>query len=311
MKRQILTTILVFLCLMIYPQSPPYPNSSFIKIDGVRFHYRYFAPNESNPPKATVLLIHGFAGSTFSWRNNIKAIIDVGCAVVAVDLPAFGYSDRRNGPEMSLEEKGILIWQLADSIGRLRNCNGQWVLAGHSMGGAYIDMMLALNPLKIIGLVYVDAPGILFASASNAGRAQNMLGSLLAFISSPILSPILTHDISIRKMLTSAYGREPNPNEILGYQVPLQQFGTGAAILRLNNNLEDSCMFAPGFYPPSLIIWGEKDDWIPYFWGEILQNNRLGSKLHIIRGAAHCPMETHPEEFNTLLNVFLREIIEY
>jgi len=47
----------------------PYPESSMATIDSFSYHYRCFAPEEGRSFKGSLLLIHGFASSTFSWRK--------------------------------------------------------------------------------------------------------------------------------------------------------------------------------------------------------------------------------------------------
>ncbi len=44
-----------------------FPNSKIDKIQDVLVHYRVFEP--TIPKKGNILMIHGFSGSTFSWRK--------------------------------------------------------------------------------------------------------------------------------------------------------------------------------------------------------------------------------------------------
>ena len=50
-------------------QPAPYPNSHFIVIDSVRIHYRSWNEDPAHA-RGNVLLIHGFCGSTFCYREN-------------------------------------------------------------------------------------------------------------------------------------------------------------------------------------------------------------------------------------------------
>ncbi|KAG7667190.1 hypothetical protein Ndes2526B_g04304 [Nannochloris sp. 'desiccata'] len=78
------------------PSSLADPDSKFISVaGGLRLHYKERRSTSNSPTKPTILLLHGFNGSTFSWRANIDAIADAtGCRVLAVDRPPFGLSDR-------------------------------------------------------------------------------------------------------------------------------------------------------------------------------------------------------------------------
>lgn len=72
------------------------PDSKFITVKGVQLHYKEYNPTPSPPTKQrTILLVHGFNGSTFSWRANGQAIATAtGHRVIAYDRPPFGLSGR-------------------------------------------------------------------------------------------------------------------------------------------------------------------------------------------------------------------------
>ncbi len=71
--------------------NPPFSNSKFIKIDNKNWHYRIFENKDSLT--GTLVFIHGFSGSTFSWRKQ-EMLMDLGYRIISVDLPAFGYSEK-------------------------------------------------------------------------------------------------------------------------------------------------------------------------------------------------------------------------
>jgi pimeloyl-ACP methyl ester carboxylesterase len=63
-----------------------------------------------------ILLIHGLGGSTFSFRNNAEALSSAGYNVIAVDLPAFGYSDRKRNIDHSQDNRARLLWLMIEEI---------------------------------------------------------------------------------------------------------------------------------------------------------------------------------------------------
>ena len=67
------------------PNEKPFSNSNFIIINKTLIHYRVWVPAGKVMHK--VFLIHGFSGSTFSYRNNIDTLVDLGALVIAMDLP--------------------------------------------------------------------------------------------------------------------------------------------------------------------------------------------------------------------------------
>jgi len=64
------------------------PDSLFVDVDGLEVHYKVAGQGEP-----TVVLLHGFAASVFSWRKVMEPLSEVGM-VVAFDRPAFGLTER-------------------------------------------------------------------------------------------------------------------------------------------------------------------------------------------------------------------------
>jgi hypothetical protein len=74
----------------------------FAEVDGVALHYKEAWPaaaaaaaSSISQQLPTVLLVHGFNGSTFSWRSTMQPLADAtGCRVIAFDRPPFGLAER-------------------------------------------------------------------------------------------------------------------------------------------------------------------------------------------------------------------------
>lgn len=58
---------------------------------------------------------------------------------------------------------------------------------------------------------------------------------------------------------------------------------------------------------PILFLTGENDTWVPEEQYKKLKELIPRTKVNVIEGAAHCSMETHPKEFNSLLLDFIEE----
>ncbi len=64
------------------------PDSQFVDVDGVTVHYK-----EAGRGDTALLLLHGFASSTYSWREVMEPLAE-DARVVAFDRPAFGLTER-------------------------------------------------------------------------------------------------------------------------------------------------------------------------------------------------------------------------
>ena len=156
----ILLSVVLLFCVLPYafpvnertlsPGEKPFANSLFTSPENVTIHYRVFEP-ATDSCKGNILLIHGFCGSTFSWRKNADTFAAHGYRVVAVDIPGYGFSDRTQGINHAATYNARLLWPLLDSVD-----TAKWIITGHSMGAGTALAMASLRPLSTEGVILVD-----------------------------------------------------------------------------------------------------------------------------------------------------------
>jgi pimeloyl-ACP methyl ester carboxylesterase len=282
----------------------PFSNSHFIVVDSVSFHYRTWN-SEKQPSKGRILLIHGFVGSTFCWRENTETLAGEGYEVVAVDLPGAGYSDRDLRINQSQSNRARMLWDFLTALDR--SDTTRWNIVGHSMGGGTAEAMALLNPRRIKSLAIVD--GMVFL------RNKNVNGSFVAMTqikeTNKVLVAITKKEVidfnKLQKMLKSLYGYLPDSSVVEGYLSPLRINGSAECMLNVFANAKEVQHLHSDAIAgmPVLVIWGKKDRTIRLFSARKFINAYPSIDLKIIQGARHSPMETHPEIFNTHLLEFL------
>jgi 2-hydroxy-6-oxonona-2,4-dienedioate hydrolase len=290
--------------LQAQAEGQPFENSHYIKVDSATFHYRLYCSASPNP-RGKVLLVHGFCGSTFCWRNNIEPLVQAGYTVVAIDLPGFGYSDRNLYVNQSHSGRAKLIWLMLAKIDT--GDRGKWNIVGHSMGAGAVEAMALMNPDRVQTVTLVD--GMVFI------RNQNMEGAFITMSkmkgTNQILVSLAKNNIisyrSMERLMKGVYGRPLDSAEMKGYMDPLFIEGSAASVINIYANAgEVRHLHADGLLDlPVLVIWGKKDHTIYPKNGRKLKRNVPTIDLKIIPAAAHAPMETHPEIFNKLLLDFL------
>lgn len=300
------------------PEVPPFPESSITDVDGVFLHSRYFAP-EGDDVQGNVALIHGFCGSTFSYRKQFEPLTSIGYRVCAIDLPAFGYSDRRPGINHSATARSDYVWTVLEETAKLNNFDPAepWVIVGHSMGGGVISAMAQREPDRTAGLIFVDGGSYRGSGGDSDRSARSRRGggitaALMGF--GPVrrwvevyATYVAFQQDNIHKLLTSAFGQEPDAEAVKGYLDALRVPRTASAILDQFRNRHDTASYdASAIEAPTLIIWGSNDEWVPIESGRRLNEAIEGSVMHVIEGAGHNPMETHPVPFNTVMITFLQ-----
>jgi 2-hydroxy-6-oxonona-2,4-dienedioate hydrolase len=267
----------------------PFSDSAFVEIGNTRLHYR--ARLDSPTESELVVLIHGFGGSSFSWRHSLDFLEAQGFRAIAVDLPPFGYSERRaDGPDWA-----ELVLALADTI----DSNAELILIGHSMGARVAARAAAESDERVAHLIMVaGTPGVSGRSQPGPGW-MTRVPSLLRW-AEILAAHRLIEQENFEAMLASALGRPPTPEELTGYREPLTIPGTYPALLRrLGLEAEKS---GQGWEAVNTsLIWGDQDRWVSLERANELVNQHPELPLHVMPETGHNPMDTHPEEFHRIL----------
>jgi len=301
----LIQALFLFIPLSAASQERPdtsFENSQWISVGDVELHYRTWIPE--NPNYQPIVYIHGLGGSTFSWRYNIDEYVDLGFPVIALDLPAFGYSTRQTGLTHSQENRSDWVFGLLDQLDAQGEINASegYHLLGHSMGGGVITAMALNRPEDIQTLTYI------------AGAVMNEPPRVRSLLSFPPLKRgiavlgeyVFFTENRLEEVLSSAYGEEVDQDTLDGYLHPLTLPGTGRAWGDLvtsttsfdEEDVEDISL-------PVFLIWGNEDSWVPIEEGHRLNNLLPKAELTVIQGSGHTPMETDIVEFNNRLLAFL------
>jgi 2-hydroxy-6-oxonona-2,4-dienedioate hydrolase len=274
-----------------------FAESEFKTVEGIELHFRQFGDDAGSA--GNILLVHGFAGSTFSWRHLIPALELEGYRVIAVDLPGFGLSERTTTFAYTSTARAELLWALLNTI----EPGARWHLVGHSMGGGTIAAMALQKPEMVESLVLV--------AGAIPGNGSARSTWLLRYPPASrwvrqLTTRYLLAESNVYSMLTSAYGRVPDPAEFAGYYGPLlieNSDASLAAMLKVSDPpLKEQLSTVD---QPVLLIWGEEDTWVTLTEGTKLTDLFAHAELVTLAGEGHCPMETAPVIFNDILLNFL------
>lgn len=276
----------------------PFENSEFVMADEVSLHIRTWFPSQS---KGNILLIHGLGGSTFSFRNNAEALAQAGYNVIAVDLPAFGYSDRKRNIDHSQENRARLLWLMIDQIEDKYDLGGEWILTGHSMGASTTIAMANLQKDRVRALGFIDG-------AVSGSQRSNFLFNIpsVGQWMKVILKNFVVNEKNVTGFLSSAYNRTPESTEVSGYLEPFTVKGTFGAwvdFLRTAKNVNIEDLKSKDI--PIVVLWGQDDEWVSVDTIHIIKSEATNTSVHIFEGEGHCPNETSPmfnEKMIELLN---------
>ncbi len=275
------------------------PDGSYIEVDGVQI----YVIDKGAEDAPAVIFLHGFGGSTFTWRLTLDAVADAGYRAIAFDRPPFGMSQRPASLDYAAPAAADFTAHLMDVMG-IETAT----LVGHSAGGTVLAHFALNYPERVDKLVIVSG------AVLTGGGAPPFVGSIVGF-------PPITRwtQIGVRifitperlsDILSTAYARSDfmRPAIALGYQLPLYTLDWDSGLVAL---VRDSARNAvpqerlPEITANTLLLWGANDTWVPPADGAQLAEILPNATLQTYDNVGHLPMEEADQNFNLDLIGFL------
>lgn len=251
-----------------------------------------------------LLLLHGIAGSSRTWRDVIPRLTDR-FTVIAPDLTGHGHSEKPIG-DYSLGAFASGIRDLLEVLSIDRA-----TVIGQSFGGGVAMQLVYQHPERCERLVLVDSGGL--------GREVSWLLRLMALPGSeyvmPVIFPSFVRDWgdNLFRMIDERGIRMGRITEMWSAYASLAESENRQAFARTIKSVID-----PGGQTvsamdrlylaspmPTLIIWGDRDDIIPVSHAYAAHQAMPGSRLVIIEGVGHFPQIEAPEQFVDALVDFI------
>lgn len=251
----------------------------------------------------TIVLLHGFAHPTDSWRPVLNRFAEAGRSAVAVDMPGFGAADpAERGPWLPQGDR-FLAEVIAQQSG-----NGPVVLVGNSLGAA-LTVRAAASPLRlpIRGIVPTATPGMGWTPLVNAALLGN--GRMLAGIAALGVPSLLRRHGADRLVGHLLYGDRTALDvelvRILSTQVHDRQSAREllhrAASMKAEVDAEPSIS---GITCPTVIVHGRRDRIVALASSQGLHRAIPQSRLVILDHAGHCPQLDAPDTIVELAREF-------
>ncbi|KAJ4403839.1 hypothetical protein N0V85_005006, partial [Neurospora sp. IMI 360204] len=139
------------------PTDDPRVTHHFTTIPSTFLTYHYLLAanpdsSASSPPKATVLLLHGWPDLSLGWRYQIPFLLSLGLRVIIPDMLGYGLTSAPSSPaEYSLKK---LSSHLAHIIREVNPSGEQPVLLGTHDWGAFLGWRLAIYYPELIKGVF-------------------------------------------------------------------------------------------------------------------------------------------------------------
>ncbi len=280
-----------------------------------KIHYRYqqtgkvkvFYREAGDPASPTLLMLHGFAGSSFMFRDLISQLADR-YHLIAPDLPAFGFTEAPGRGEYA-----YTFSQLAETIGQFTEALhlDSYALMVHDYGAPVGWRLAVAHPQRVTALI-----------SQNGNAYEEGLGDAWAPIQTYWREPTPENRDALREFPTPAAIKwqylEGVSDESLvspdGYTLEgMQILQPGNAEIQLDllldyaSNVQMYPVFQRYFreyQPPLLAVWGKNDPFFLAEGAEAWKRDLPNAAIHFF-DTGHFALETHAKEIGLDIRDFL------
>ena len=292
---------------LLDPEDLADEDSCFADIGGMRIHYK----DEGDPDsRQTVIFLHGFASSLYSWRHAMAALSS-SRRVVAFDRPGFGLSGRplpgdwTGESPYTMQSAKRTTMGLMDLLGIERA-----VLVGHSQGASVAVLVADECPERVEALVLVNAP-----TASPRFQSRPYLEWIRSIPQFRHLAPLIPRPFfgrNARHFMSLAYA---DPRRLADETVALELKATQVKDWDLSY-VELSRSQIGLHFPeamarisaPTLVVAGSKDHTVPYRDQVRAARSIPSARLVTFYDTGHVVPEERPGAFSEVLGDFLDEL---
>ncbi|CUJ72820.1 alpha/beta fold hydrolase [Achromobacter xylosoxidans] len=275
----------------------------FEQAGDVKVFYREAGPRDA----PIVLLLHGYAASSFMYRNLIPLLAD-GYRVIAPDLPGFGFTE---APARG--QYDYTFDQLAETIGQFTRQLGldRYAMQVFDYGAPVGWRLAAEHPARISAII-----------SQNGNAYEEGLGAGWAPIQKYWKDPSQANRDALREFATPASIRwqylEGVPDQTLVAPDAIALEGhlvsrPGNADVQLDllldyaSNVQKYPEFQAYFrkhQPPLLAVWGKNDPFFLPAGAEAWKRDIPGADVRFY-DTGHLALETHGAEIGAVIRRFL------
>ena len=248
-----------------------------------------------------LVFVHGIPTSSFLWRNMIGELSAHG-RVIALDLPGFGLSEPPPNGDYSISNYARLLESFLEALSIERS-----TLVCHDFGGPIVLTYALRHPEKYQRLIildtflHTDLPpwplSMKIAKIRPIGEIFMWLGGksiARAGLEDGVMDKSLISDEIVQRY----YMPDGNPDK-------LNRTMLGTLRIDYMEDLEFIEKKLGTIDKPTLIVWGENDNFLPVSLGDRIHKDIAGSKMERIPNCGHFVQEDQPERATKIIAEFL------
>jgi pimeloyl-ACP methyl ester carboxylesterase len=280
----------------------------YVAVNGLELHTIVAGPLDG----PLVILLHGFPECWYTWRKQVKPLVEAGYRVVVPDQRGYNLSDKPQGVHnYRVDALASDIVELIRSFGR-----ESAIVVGHDWGGMVAWQLAMQHPDVVEKLIVLNAPHpAAYLREIRSNPAQQRKSWFIGFFQLPIVpeitlgfDPIESARLFFRKsainqeafssfdihvMATAIAQPDALTNMLNWYRAPVRE-RSGLSDLRPIER-------------PTLLIWAEDDIALGRSLTYGLEQWISDLRVHYIPHCGHWVQNEAPGEVNEQLLAFLRE----
>ncbi len=302
--------------------------SNYWNWNGFRIFWSVTGEKNQHP----IILLHGFGASSKHWRSNSYFFAKKGYSVYSIDLIGFGNSAQPGIREIGKLDNGVWCNQVSDFIKQVirPKSSKKIILIGNSLGSLVALTCAVYLKNEILSVIASPLPDpiVINKKRSELNSSFEKFKTKIIKIFFRIL-PLeivlfLINKLGFIKLgLNSAYFKKNNVDkELIDIVRKPVLRKTAARSLRAmcigmstrGNKLKASYLLeqlSNSKKVPFLLLWGEKDNFIPLFFGKKIASFHRWVELKIISNSGHCVHDEDPSLFNEISYEWIRDLKTY
>lgn len=269
----------------------------FVDVTGVRMYYYAAGTRGGGDP---VVLIHGFPGSSHTWRH-VAPLLPEGRRLIIVDQVGCGRSDGPGGTPISVSRLTALLVGLLDEL-RVERA----AVVGHGTGGTVAQALAVSAPSRVSALALFSCPA--FEERLRVARMARAVAPAARLLGPSLLASFV-HGSAVRGYMDRDQGGRSLDMALRPYAA---QMGLGAILAHLaalrDPEIAEYGLRLATIRVPTAVVWGANDPFISVSVGSRLRDTIPGATLDVIPGARHFIPEEAPEHCARVVSALLARV---
>lgn len=236
-----------------------------LNVQGLQVSYRMAGEGPA------ILILHGWGSKSDRWEKVGELLSGHNFSVIIPDLPGFGKSETPKSP-WSMEDYYGFVKEFADRLGLK-----EFYLLGHSFGGGLALFYTTKHPEKVKKLFLISAA---------IKRKKSLRKSIFKMLSR--MGKVFSF-LPFYSLFKKAFYKYVVKKSDYPYQAGVMK-GTYLKVIG-----QDLTPFLTEIRVPTIVLWGEKDDYIPVKDAHFIAEHITDAKLVLVPEGDHDLEQKMPE----------------